>query len=339
MDNSDLKIVIESHIPFVKGIFEPFAKVVYASPEEITAELMVDADALMTRTRTKVNEKLLGNSRCKVVATATIGTDHIDLDWCSKVGIRVYNAPGSNAPAVAQYVFASIIRCLGDSDLSKKTIGIIGVGNVGKIVEKWARSLGMNVLLNDPPRAIKEGAEKFSSLDEIAEKADIITFHTPMTRCGEFPTYHLCSAEFLAGLCKKPMIINSARGPVADNNALLEALKNGIISHLAIDCWENEPDISPELLKAADIATPHIAGYSASGKTRASAVAVAAIARELGIHAEFKMKIPAPAPESVKTSEIYSSYDPLTDTDLLRQHPQLFENLRNNYVLRKEVGE
>lgn len=339
MDNPDLKIVIESHIPFVKGIFEPFAKVVYASPEEITPELMQDADALMTRTRTKVNEKLLGNSRCKVVATATIGTDHIDLDWCSKAGIHVFNAPGSNAPAVAQYVFASIIRCLGGSELSDKTIGIVGVGNVGKIVEKWARSLGMNVLLNDPPRAIKEVNDKFSSLDEIAEKADIITFHTPMTRGGNFPTYHLCSAEFLAGLSKKPMIINSARGPVADNNALLEALKNGTVSHLAIDCWENEPDISLELLEAADIATPHIAGYSASGKTRASAVAVASIARELGIPAEFKMKIPAPAPESVTTEEIYKSYNPLKDTELLRRHPQSFESLRNNYILRNEVGE
>lgn len=339
MEHHSLKIVLEKHIPFVRGIFEPYAEVIYASADEITPELMADADALMTRTRTKVNRALLSGSRCRVVATATIGTDHIDLGWCRDNGITVANAPGSNAPAVAQYVFAAIGSCLDVSDPQSLTIGIAGVGNVGKIVERWAKSLGMKVLLNDPPRAAAEPGKEFCSLEKIAEEADIITFHTPMTYDGEFPTYHLCGRDFLSRLKRKPLIINSARGAVADNEALTEAIDTGLVGHLAIDCWENEPDISPELLAKADIATPHIAGYSASGKTRASAAAVKAIADALGLDARFPMPIPAPAPESITFSEILHSYDPFSDTRSLRNAPSSFESLRNNYPLRKEAGE
>lgn len=339
MEHTGLKIVIENHIPYVRGIFEPFGEVVYAAADEITPEMMKDADALMTRTRTKVNKALLEGSRCRVVATATIGTDHIDLEYCRRNGVKVINAPGSNAPGVAQYVFAAVAEAFSDKAPETLTIGIVGVGNIGKIVEKWAKGLGMNVLLNDPPRAVKEGEEKFVSLETIAEKSDIITFHTPMTKTGKYPTYHLCSAEFLSSLKNKPLVINAARGPVADNAALLNAIKTGKISHLAIDCWENEPEISHDLLKAADIATPHIAGYSASGKTRASAVAVKGIADTLGIPAVFPYPVPAPAPETVTLAEVRESYDPLADTRRLKENPQKFEELRNNYPLRKEVGE
>jgi len=339
MEYNCLKIVIDKHIPYVNGIFEPFAKVVYAEPEEINADMMSDADALIIRTRTKVGSALLSGSKCKVVATATIGTDHIDLDWCSDNGIKVCNAPGSNAPAVAQYVFASICCCFDASDVRKLTIGIVGVGNVGKIVERWARNIGMNVLLNDPPRSLAEGTDNFTSLETIARDADIITFHTPITRSGDFPTYHLCSGEFLRSLARKPLIINSARGPVADNRALSEALDYGYISHLAIDCWENEPEISRILLQKADIATPHIAGYSASGKTRASAAAVVAVANALGIPADFPYTVPPPAPEAVTIDDITNSYNPLPDTLSLKNSPESFEKLRNSYKLRKEVGE
>ena len=271
-----MKIIIENHIPFIKGIFEPIANVQYLPAEAIDTDAMKDADALITRTRTRCDAALLAGSKCKFIATATIGTDHIDLDYCAKNGITVASAPGCNAPAVAQYVLTSISHIF--PKLTGKTIGIVGVGHVGSIVARWAECLGMNILLCDPPRAEAEGYDAFVSLSQIARQADIITFHTPLTKSGPHKTFHLADEAFFNSLLRKPVIINSARGPVVDNKLLLNALNTGIISHAIVDCWEGEPDnICLELVNKAFIATPHIAGYSLEGKKRATQMAAQAL--------------------------------------------------------------
>lgn len=334
----DLNVIIEANVPYSRSILEPMGvNVRYLSPRDITPAAMADTDALVTRTRTLCNEELLKNSRCSMIASATIGLDHVDTAWCASHGIEVANAPGCNAPAVAQYVFASVMALKG-ADLRNLTLGIVGVGNVGRIVEQWAKVLGMKVLLCDPPRQKAEGG-KWSTLRQVASDADIITFHTPLTRDGEYPTYHMCDEVFLAQCAKKPVIINAARGAVVDTEALVKALADGTVEHAVIDCWENEPCISPELLNAAVIATPHIAGYSQQGKIRATHMAINAITRHFNLPpAQFAQPTPGAAPSTVDACEIMLSYNPAADTHALKNSPQRFEQLRNEYSLRTEVG-
>ncbi len=329
-----MKIVIESHIPFIKGIFDDVADVVYLPAEAITPAVMKDADALITRTRTRCDEALLEGSRCSFIATATIGTDHIDLDYCRERGIKVVSAPGCNAPAVAQYVLCSVLSVLGD--VKGKTIGVVGVGHVGSIVCRWAECLGMTVLRNDPPRAEAEGSDGFVSLAEIARKADVITFHTPHTRTGKFATHHLADNAFFNSLVRKPVVINSARGPIFDTPSLLGAMDSGVVSAAVIDCWEGEPAISPELLKKAAIATPHIAGYSLEGKVRATIAVVEALSQHFSLGIDFPGEKPAVPPLTVTPETLLSSYNPLSDTEMLKADPSAFESLRNNYNFRHE---
>lgn len=331
-------IIIEENIPFIRGIFEPLASVTYLAPEQITPEAMADADALITRTRTRCDARLLNGSRCRIIASATIGLDHIDRDYCASRGIEVCNAPGCNAPGVAQYVMASILTLLpSDTDFSGLTLGIVGVGNIGRVVEEWARQLGFKVLLCDPPRALAKGTGNFVSLDEIAGQADIITFHTPLTRQGNFPTYHLASARFFNSLQRRPIVINAARGSVADTSAWIDAIRADRVSRSVVDCWEGEPEISEELLKLADITTPHIAGYSREGKIRATRLAAEAVATHFGwpspVMTESAPDVPA---EAITPHSILSSYDPMADTAALRAAPSAFESLRNRYVYRLE---
>ena len=179
-----MKIVADEHIPLLEGVLEPFAEVVYAAGKNINASLVCDADALLIRTRTKCNKELLANSSVKFIGTATVGTDHIDLDYCAQKNITVYSAAGCNAPAVMQYVITSLIALAAkhNKDLRHYTLGIIGVGNVGSLVYKAANLLGMQVLLNDPPRATREGGDKFISLEKLLNHSDIITLHVPLTK-------------------------------------------------------------------------------------------------------------------------------------------------------------
>ncbi|MGN1245962.1 MAG: TIGR00730 family Rossman fold protein [Muribaculaceae bacterium] len=336
-----MKVIVESHIPYIKGRLEPFAEVQYLAAADITPEAVRDADALLVRTRTRCDARLLAGSRCSFIGTATIGTDHIDLTYCREHGITAVNAPGCNAPAVAQYVHSVIARHMqarGMTDCSQLTLGIVGVGHVGSIVERWARQLGFKVLLCDPPRARKEGAEAFVSLDTIAAHADIITFHTPLTRSGEDATYHLCDEAFIAKLSHCHLLINSARGEIADNDALVAALESGKIGDVAIDCWENEPGINRSLLQKSFVATPHIAGYSAEGKQRATAMVLEAMSRHFGWNIAIdRPTLPAEGAPMVTQSLIADSYDPLADTAMLRTDPTQFEALRNGYNLRHEV--
>lgn len=330
-------IIIDSNIPFIKGVFDHVARVSYLSPGSIDRRTMAHADALITRTRTRCDSALLEGSRCRIVASATIGLDHIDVDWCRTAGIEVCNAPGCNAPAVAQYVMASIIRAYG-TDLAHLTLGIIGVGHVGSIVKRWAEGLGMRVLACDPPRADLEGRPGFVDMATIAAEADIVTVHTPYTTGGPYPTCHLLSESFMQSLRRSPMVINSARGPIADTAALNRAVASGQVSRAVIDCWEGEPDIDRTLLNAAFIATPHIAGYSRQGKIRASLMAARAVARALNLpEPRLTVAIPADPPLTVTAHAIAASYDPMADTEALRANPAAFETLRNRYPLRDET--
>lgn len=325
-----MKIIIESHIPFIRGLFEPYARVVYLDPECISAETVRDADALIVRTRTRCDAALLDGSACRVIATATIGTDHIDLDYCRNRGIAVFNAPGCNAPAVAQYVMSAIAPATG------QTIGIVGVGHVGSIVAEWATALGMKVLLNDPPRQASEPHDIFTDMDTLTREADIITFHTPLVKDGPWPTVHLADSGFFNSLQRRPVIINAARGPVVDTQALVRAISDGKVSRAIIDCWEGEPCISPELLALATVATPHIAGYSIEGKQRATAAAVKAVSQILGLPVTAPVIAGTTPPDRISWDLITGSYNPAADTEALRSHPEAFERLRNHYILRHE---
>lgn len=334
MESDRIKIIVEKNIPFFQGLLDGGADVIYLAPEDITREAVAGADAIVTRTRTKCNEQLLKGSKCKLIASATIGLDHVDIEWCEKNGIEVRNAPGCNAPAVAQYVFASLLA-LG-INLEGKCLGVIGAGHVGKIVAEWGKQLGMKVLVNDPPREEAEGSEGFVDLDSIAAEADIITFHTPYTKGSKYPTHHLFDSRFVEKLQRKPIVINSARGPVADTTALLSGLKNGKIAKVVIDCWEGEPGINTELLDIASVATPHIAGYSLQGKKRASYIAAQVVADKFNLKLG-NMPAMQYLPECVTAAAIALSYNPMGDTADLKANPSEFENLRNKYKLRDEV--
>lgn len=329
------KIIVENKIPFITPLLDGLAEeTTVLPPEEINAGSVADADALFVRTRTRCDAALLEGSRVKFVATATIGTDHIDLDYCRRRGIAVSNAPGCNAPAVAQWVFAAILA-LRHGDVSGLTLGVIGAGHVGSIVVSWGRSLGMNVMVCDPPRQLREGNAGFTTLDEIARHADIITFHTPLDNT----TRHLADSSFFNALERRPLILNAARGPVTDTEALIAALSTGKVSGAAIDCWEGEPDIDRRLLDLTGIATQHIAGYSLQGKLRAAMMVSDALRRHLGLQPRNDTANLGPTPQSVTIADITASYDILADDRILRRSPGDFETLRDSYPLRNEINQ
>ena len=337
--DKNIVVVADRNIPFLDTLIGDSVTLKRLKPEEITADVVKEADALITRTRTRCDSSLLDGSRCKLVATATIGTDHIDFDYCNRHGIKVVSAPGCNAPAVAQYVWSVILRLAGNRDPHDVTVGVVGVGHVGSIVVNWGRSMGFNMLLCDPPRQVAEqdSGETFVSLEDIARSADFITFHTPLIRTGgNHPTFHLASTRFFDSLQRKPVIINSARGPVVDTYALIEALGNRSVSDAVIDCWEGEPDINLNLLAMAVYATPHIAVYSVEGKARASIAVSRAVAEQFGVACNESIETPPDAPVHITAGSILESYDPSTDTQRLKTSPSTFELQRNNYNLRPE---
>lgn len=329
------KIIVENRIPFIKGRLEPVAEVVYAAATDITPELVRDADALVVRTRTKCNEQLLGGSGVKLVVTATIGMDHLDLDWLEKSGISVANAAGCNAPGVAQYVWSSLLR--NSFDTSKHTLGVVGYGHIGSIVADWGRKMGANVLVCDPPRKVMNMAdENYLPLETLLKECEAITLHTPLTHSGDHPTFHLISVKELRMMKSGSVLINASRGSVVDNNAWREHLRSYDVKAV-IDVWENEPNLDTELLKLAEIATPHIAGYSLEGKERATRMALEAIENKFGLTVDKSGLTQAyTIPQSVSGDIIIGSYDPYVDASLLCSAPSEFECLRDAYDLRHE---
>ena len=332
-----MKIIVDSHIPNIQAVIEPRAQVLYLEPGDITRDAVRDADALIVRTRTRCNGDLLDGSRVRFIGSATIGMDHIDLDYCATHGITVRNAPGCNAPAVAQWVFCAIdawMRARNVTTTHGLTLGIVGVGHIGSIVARWARQLGFTVLLNDPPRENRDGStdEIFEPLETLQRHCDIITFHTPLTRDGQWPTWHLCDQAFLDGLTRCRLIIDAARGPIADNAALL-----GWYGDVALDCWENEPNISRDLLDKAIVATPHIAGYSREGKQRGTAMMLEALNAFYGWDIPIpEIAAPATGARNVTLDGIAASYDIKADTAALKTSPATFESQRNHYPHRPE---
>jgi erythronate-4-phosphate dehydrogenase len=337
-----MKIVTDDKIPFIKGIFEPHTEVVYLPGGLITREHLLDADCLLVRTRTRCDQKLLEGTRVKFIGTATIGFDHIDTRWCNENGIIWTNAPGCNSGAVAQYITAVLHEMAqrNSFELKNKTLGIIGVGNVGKKVEKIARDLGMTVLLNDPPRERSEGKSAFTELSELLKSADIITIHVPLNREGQDKTINLVDRQFLETLKPGTILINSSRGEVIYEQAVLNRLNNDTPMpklSLVLDVWPHEPEINRELLSLASIATPHIAGYSVEGKYNATRMIVESAAKFFNL-------IPGPLPalynDALDEGKIRTTleYDIMADDHRLRKSPETFEQQRNNYPQRWEYG-
>ena len=347
-----MKIIIDDKIPYIEGAFEEVAEVIYLPGSKTTPEIARDADAIVTRTRTICNEKLLADSSVKFIATATIGYDHIDTDYCNANGIKWTNAPGCNSKSVEQYI-ASTIMVLAEKNgwnLTEKCIGVVGVGNVGSKVARVAQIFGMKVLLNDPPRERAEGAEKFVSLQTIMEQADIITLHVPLEYKGDDATFHLADKVFFEGLKKQPVLINSCRGEVVETQAVKKALKSSFISDFVCDCWENEPDINMELLNLTAIATPHIAGYSKDGKATGTLMSVQAINDffNLGLNNWEPSGVELPtqpiiqidgiglSEQEILSKAILHTYDIRSDDKDFRANTSLFEQLRGDYPVRRE---
>lgn len=349
-----MKIVIDNKIPFIRGVFEPYADVVYLPGKDTTPDVVRDADALITRTRTICNESLLKGSSVKVIATATIGYDHIDTAWCERNGIFWTNAPGCNSWSVKQYIASTLVTLAAryGLELDKMTLGVIGVGNVGSKVAEAAGILGMKVLLNDPPRARREGGDAFVGLDELLSQADIITVHVPLEKEGPDATWHLFDAARIATLRPTQILINSSRGPVVDNQALKAALLGGRLKAAVLDVWEGEPAIDTELMSMLAVATPHIAGYSADGKANGTSMSVRAVARALGIKAledwtasgvptpvqplSFELDCTGKTTLQILSEAVLYTYRVEEDSRLLKADPSLFEKLRGDYRIRRE---
>lgn len=281
-----MQIVAAKNMPFVAEAFEALGDVTLLDGRSITATDVADVDLLVTRSTTPITPELLEGSRVKFYGTATIGTDHIDIPYLEKRGITWCSAAGCNANSVSEYVTAALL-CVGQRHgiaLAGKTIGVIGVGNVGTRVVEKAAALNMTVLPNDPPRErarnrapevppspyglwrTSESSSEWMSLSELLAKSDVVTLHTPLTQKGPDATYHLADDDFFAQLKPGCIFVNAARGPIVDTHALLRAMDRGIVAHAIIDTWEGEPDFCTDLMKRAAIVSPHIAGYSYEGK-------------------------------------------------------------------------
>ncbi len=338
-----MKAVVDDKIPFIRPALEELMdEVVYLTGSEITAADVRDADVLIVRTRTRCDRNLLEGSRVRFVATATIGFDHLDLDYLEEAGIHWINCPGCNAASVGQYVRNSLILWARHTgcDLSRLTVGIIGVGHVGKEVVKVVEQFGCRILLNDPPRAERESGSKFCTLGQLQRESNIICVHTPLVRGGKWPTRHLIDGRFLHGLGHRPLLINCGRGEVVDNVALEDALDQGRVRQAIIDTWECEPDIRLSLLHKVFLGTPHIAGYSADGKANATRMVLKALCHYLGRPMTFNIQPPQlPAGTQLPAGawdHALALYNPQRDSDMLKQSPHDFEKLRGDYPLRRE---
>lgn len=353
---SKIKIIADDKIPFLEGVFEPYADIEYYPGKEISNEIVKNADALIIRTRTICNEQLLINSNVKIIATATIGYDHIDTEYCESHNIKWLNAPGCNATSVMQYVASALLNLANKNDfyLLEKTIGIVGVGNVGRRVQKLAETFGMNTLLNDPPRERAEGSKQFCSLEKIVRESDIITLHVPLIENGIDKTLHLFNSEIFENLSQSPIFINTSRGEVVDSAELRKAIDEKKVGNVVLDVWENEPDIDLKLMDKTAIATSHIAGYSSDGKANGTAVCVNAINGffDLGI---MKNWYPCDIPvaehgnrltidgknkydQKIFSEAILPTYDVMIDDRNLRKNHSEFELLRGNYPVRREFS-
>lgn len=305
--------IIDKHIPcLAEQLTAAGIEVLALEPEDITPAIVRHAQALFVRTRTNINKELLEGSEVRFVATATIGTDHIDAAYCKQQGIAVASAPGCNAQAVCDYIEEAL------NEVGGSSLGIVGYGHVGKKVAAMAKARGMEVVINDPPLGLNSNVTS----------CDVITFHTPLTKEGSYPTYHLCDATFLQKCKPDAVLINAARGGVVDEQALLQSGHRFVL-----DTWENEPHLCPEVVNSKNclLASMHIAGYSLEGKINASQQCLDAFC----LHFSF--------PSLIIDKNFVTLQAETGDTargwlkrvsERLRQEPSKFELLRKQYILR-----
>ena len=352
-----LNIVIDENISLAEEAFSQFGNVKLYSGREITNDKLKNADALIVRSITKVNEELLKGTPVKFVGTATIGTDHIDKDYLKKNNIYFSDAAGCNSHAVAEYVFTSLfyLAKVKNISLKNKTIGVAGIGNIGSKVVKLAEAFGMKVLKNDPPLKRKTNSNDFVSLDEIL-KADIISFHVPLNKEGIDKTVHLLDENKLKQIKEDAILINASRGEVIDNSALLQLLKHKRLN-VILDVWENEPNVNTELLEKIDIATPHIAGYSLEGKVNGTKIIYNALCAYLNSDSEWAPKLPIIEKDKFEFNtalELKNAFFELTKniydikSDDLRMRKTLeltpsergkyFDKMRKEYPFRREFS-
>ncbi|MCI0698840.1 4-phosphoerythronate dehydrogenase PdxB [candidate division KSB1 bacterium] len=353
------KIIADENIPCVREAFSRLGEVRLLPGRAITRETLLDANILLVRSITPVNAKLLQNTAIRFVATATIGTDHVDIEYLEQQGIVFASAAGSNANSVAEYVVAALVHHAVTYGLSlaQLTLGVVGVGHIGSRVEKMATALGMRVLLNDPPLARQTRDPKYLPLDALMQ-ADVITLHTPLTHEGEDATFHLFDAERLHAMKRGSMLINTSRGPVVDNAALKAALQSGHLAAAILDVWENEPEIDVELLRLVEIGTPHIAGYSLDGKLNGTHQIYLAACEFLGVTPQWQLETALPPVsqplislslagrkrEEILQSAIQPAYDIAADDRRLRaclnlppeERGRYFDRLRRDYPVRRE---
>jgi len=356
-------IVADENIPLLEAFFGDVGEIRRVSGRTMSAGDVRDADVLLVRSVTRVDRALLEGSGVRFVGTTTIGTDHVDLGWLEQNGIRFSAAPGCNANSVVEYVLSVLSlyaeRCALD-DWSRLTVGIVGVGNVGsELAEKLAR-LGFRVKLCDPPRAEhqSEGTDTFVDLDE-ALACDIVSLHTPLTRESAHPTFHMIGERELAALTSEQLLINAGRGEVIDTAALRERLDQANAPLVALDVWEQEPRINPELVDRVWLATPHIAGYSLEGKIQGTEMIYQAISRFLGLptRKQAGQFLPQPALSKVSFTSaaneraairiaLRACYDPRQDDARLRntmrapadERGAAFDRLRRDYPVRRECS-
>lgn len=334
--------IVDNAIPYIKGILEPYLEVIYSPGEAFSSAIEKAGNqekCLFIRTRTKCDKSLLEGHDVRFIASATIGKDHIDEDYCRANSICVANAPGCNSSAVMQYFLTAISQTgiLPESrkDREKLTVGIIGAGNVGEKVARLCLALGFRVMRNDPPKQAQGIPMEYFSLEEVLENSDIVTIHTPL----DSTTRGLAGKHFFSAIKKGAHLVNASRGPVVDDNALLQSKKLGLF---ICDVWNNEPDINKDILQRSALATPHIAGYSVEGKQNATDAVVRAVAAYFNI-AELKDFTCRKADErhhldlSGNLKEQLLSFFPIGETDiLLRESPEKFETIRKQYIYRHE---
>jgi erythronate-4-phosphate dehydrogenase len=355
-----VKIVADENIPLVKDGFGRFGEVRVVPGRAITAEAVRDAELLIVRSVTKVNGALLDGSAVRFVGTCTIGTDHLDIEYLKRRGIAIASAPGSNATSVAEYIAAVMLQLAKRQGfrLAEKTIGVVGVGNVGSRVAGRAEALGMKVMLGDPPLARETHDAKYRALDEVLDGADIVTLHVPLEKGGADPTWHMVDEGFLAKMRPGAVLFNSSRGAVHDTRAVLAARRSGRLGALFLDVWENEPEVDVELVAAADVASPHICGYSADGKLAGVVIVHRAAAKFLGVKSEWDPSGQLPAPivpevtltdctepaEDLARRLVLGTYDFADDDRRMREMIKLpaakrgkhFDALRRDYPCRRE---
>lgn len=353
-----MKLIVDENIVQGKQAFESFGNVQFINGREITNKILMDADALIVRSITKVDKTLLHNTKIKFVGTATIGTDHIDLKYLNENGIAFTSAAGCNSYSVAEYVFSALSHFAEKNNfkISEKSIGVIGYGNIGTKVIKIAKALGMKYVINDPPLERKGKENIFSSLEK-ALQCDIVTFHVPLNKTGIDKTVHLLGKNNIALLKNNAILINASRGPVVDNSVLEKRLQQNNNLNVVLDVWETEPNINTELFKLIDIGTPHIAGYSFEGKVTGTLMVYEALSEFLNTPKKWKPEFEVVPNNKITIEEnddyniilkklFEKSYKIIEDDKKLREiinkkdaeKDKYFDMLRKNYPKRRELN-